>query len=347
MTTYPQSFPFAGRRLTRLQLLAVAVGVSALLLAGCGRNKDKAATQTAAKVNKEEITVHQINFVLCSSVPRSRPTRRLRPAGGARATDRPGARPSRRPRTRSSTATRSSSSRSRRRGARSLRAHTSKRSATARPSRRPPRSPRTTRRTRRCSRSAACTACGSQHRRDAGAGGDQLKKPLAGSKTFADFVAYLKATTPLHRRRGGARGRAVAARERRPVRQDEGRPGHLQRSSRWRAGDLPGGIAGRSRSRWSRRRRRSSSSSSTSAGESSSPTICRPCAAARRSSTWATSAAERKTSVPAASAPELPPQTTLPATLPASEVTAAPQVDVPASNRRPARRRAHRRSIVA
>lgn len=38
----------------------------ALLLAGCGdkKEKDKPATQTAAKVNKEEITVHQINAVL-------------------------------------------------------------------------------------------------------------------------------------------------------------------------------------------------------------------------------------------------------------------------------------------
>ena len=37
----------------------------AVVLAGCGdKKKDKAASQTAAKVNKEEITVHQINYVL-------------------------------------------------------------------------------------------------------------------------------------------------------------------------------------------------------------------------------------------------------------------------------------------
>jgi len=46
------------------RVLAVSVLATAALLAGCGEKKDKAATQTAAKVNKDEITVHQINFVL-------------------------------------------------------------------------------------------------------------------------------------------------------------------------------------------------------------------------------------------------------------------------------------------
>jgi EpsD family peptidyl-prolyl cis-trans isomerase len=43
--------------------LVLAVAATALVV-GCGEKKDKAASQTAAKVNKDEITVHQINFVL-------------------------------------------------------------------------------------------------------------------------------------------------------------------------------------------------------------------------------------------------------------------------------------------
>ena len=54
----------AALRPNRVHLSAVACLAVALALAGCGDKKDKAASQTAAKVNKEEITVHQINFVL-------------------------------------------------------------------------------------------------------------------------------------------------------------------------------------------------------------------------------------------------------------------------------------------
>lgn len=51
-------------RYAALRAGAVVVATVALLLAGCGEKKDKAASQTAAKVDKQEITVHQINFIL-------------------------------------------------------------------------------------------------------------------------------------------------------------------------------------------------------------------------------------------------------------------------------------------
>ena len=43
---------------------ALVLVTSAILLSACGDKKEKPATQTAAKVNREEITVHQINAVL-------------------------------------------------------------------------------------------------------------------------------------------------------------------------------------------------------------------------------------------------------------------------------------------
>jgi EpsD family peptidyl-prolyl cis-trans isomerase len=50
--------------LTPSYLVVVAFVAISMAMAGCGAKKDKAASQTAVKVNKEEITVHQINFVL-------------------------------------------------------------------------------------------------------------------------------------------------------------------------------------------------------------------------------------------------------------------------------------------
>jgi EpsD family peptidyl-prolyl cis-trans isomerase len=48
----------AGRWLTVMALASVA------LLAGCGDKKEQGPSQTAVKVNKDEITVHQINFLM-------------------------------------------------------------------------------------------------------------------------------------------------------------------------------------------------------------------------------------------------------------------------------------------
>ena len=48
----------------RLSALVAAVAAVVLLAACGGGDKSEKASQTAAKVNKEEITVHQINFVL-------------------------------------------------------------------------------------------------------------------------------------------------------------------------------------------------------------------------------------------------------------------------------------------
>jgi EpsD family peptidyl-prolyl cis-trans isomerase len=52
------------KRLIRPRASLLAAVMAAALLAACGGDKGDKASQTAAKVNKEEITVHQINFVL-------------------------------------------------------------------------------------------------------------------------------------------------------------------------------------------------------------------------------------------------------------------------------------------
>jgi len=52
------------KRLINPRASLLAAVAAAALLAACGGDKGDKASQTAAKVNKEEITVHQINFVL-------------------------------------------------------------------------------------------------------------------------------------------------------------------------------------------------------------------------------------------------------------------------------------------
>ncbi|MBA4177046.1 MAG: peptidyl-prolyl cis-trans isomerase, EpsD family [Leptothrix sp. (in: Bacteria)] len=61
-STLPDSFIQFQRR-AGARTLALTVLASAALLAACGGG-DKGASQTAAKVNKDEITVQQVNFVL-------------------------------------------------------------------------------------------------------------------------------------------------------------------------------------------------------------------------------------------------------------------------------------------
>ena len=62
MTTQQNLASSKSHSVMRFSLIALTAAV--VLLAGCGDKKDKSASQTAAKVNKSEITVHQINFVL-------------------------------------------------------------------------------------------------------------------------------------------------------------------------------------------------------------------------------------------------------------------------------------------
>jgi len=65
-------FPFCFDRLSAAgaaRSLAMALLASAALLAGCSKDEKKQATQTAAKVGKEEITVHQINYFLRKQRP--------------------------------------------------------------------------------------------------------------------------------------------------------------------------------------------------------------------------------------------------------------------------------------
>ena len=65
MTAVPHStVPFAQPRGHSLVAMSLVVACGVLLLAGCGDKKSKAPTQAAARVNSQEITVHQINLAL-------------------------------------------------------------------------------------------------------------------------------------------------------------------------------------------------------------------------------------------------------------------------------------------
>lgn len=58
----PQRQP--GKQPTWPAVAASVIMISGALLAGCSKSEDKPASQVVAKVNKQEITIHQVNFVL-------------------------------------------------------------------------------------------------------------------------------------------------------------------------------------------------------------------------------------------------------------------------------------------
>jgi EpsD family peptidyl-prolyl cis-trans isomerase len=53
-----------GKQVARPSLAACVIAISGLLLTGCNKPPEKPASQVAAKVNKQELTVHQVNFLL-------------------------------------------------------------------------------------------------------------------------------------------------------------------------------------------------------------------------------------------------------------------------------------------
>ena len=188
-------------------------------LAGCGDKKDKPALQTAAKVNKEEITVSQINQVLAQQ--RALPADQAASASGRRprAPDRPGTGPAEgeRPEARSRAA---GDAADRGRAPRDhlprLRREDRRRRAQADAGR--GQAP-TTRSIRRCSPTAASTTCRRSTSRPRRRSSRRVKAALAAAKTFAVFIDYLKANSIKFQGYGGrSRRRAAAARQHRAVR---------------------------------------------------------------------------------------------------------------------------------
>ena len=65
MTPRPSTIAWPTKPFGMAMPAIAALAAMALALSGCGdRKKEKAASQTAARVNKEEITVHQINLYM-------------------------------------------------------------------------------------------------------------------------------------------------------------------------------------------------------------------------------------------------------------------------------------------
>jgi EpsD family peptidyl-prolyl cis-trans isomerase len=58
----PQRQP--GKQPTWPAVAVCVIAVAGALLAGCSKSEDKPASQVVAKVNKQEITIHQVNFLL-------------------------------------------------------------------------------------------------------------------------------------------------------------------------------------------------------------------------------------------------------------------------------------------
>jgi hypothetical protein len=193
----------------RRAAVAATALAAVLALAACGGSRDK-ASQTAAKVNKDEITVHQINFVLQQQ-------RNLRPeqADAAarqileRLIDQQLA--LQKAEERSSTAIRAWCSRWRPR-ARNHRPRLPRARGEAAPKPTPEEIKSTTTRSRRCSANAASTASRRSPSRPARAGAAELREQLAAAKNINEFVGVPEGQRlPLHRQPGGARRRAAAA----------------------------------------------------------------------------------------------------------------------------------------